>query len=391
MFKVLRQLHDDRGSLPLAMLAAIIVTSLVVVMVSATLTGTRATRFDRSYTTVIQAADAGIQEATHRIVRGSLDPASPSGAGAIGDASYSWTATNVSPVEWEITSTGTMPDGTDRTVEATVKDEPRFFLAAFADRGLSFAGGNGADSYGTSGWYTGNGIVAGNEDIRLNGSSTTVDGVVLYNWDAYPDLSRCVHTGGSGCDDVRNTPEAIAPSARIGPPMQVGDQLDTAFIDEQLAACGTPLNSWTASVNGGVLGPPLTPEVFCVQDLIIDIETTVSAPVQIYVAGNVSIKNQRSVNCLAGCTAGASAPDSTDLQIYSSGGDVELGNHAKIAAAIYAPESNCKGNPSSAQAEVFGSLICGTITNQGGWQFHFDDELLSHGKGQFAVQDWREE
>ncbi len=391
MSKVLRQLHDDRGSLPLAMLAAIIVTGLVVVMVSATLTGTRATRFDRSYTTVIQAADAGIQEASHRIARGSLDPASPTDSGAIGNATYTWTATNVSPVEWRVTSTGTMADGTDRTVEATVKDEPRFFLAAFADRGLTFAGGNGADSYNSSAWYTGNGIVGGNEDIRLNGASTTVDGVALYNWDAYPDLNRCQHTGGSGCDDVRNTPEAIAPSARIGPRMEVGDQLDTAFIDEQLAACGTPLSSWTASVDGAILGPPYTAEVFCVQDLIIDIDTTVIAPVRIYVAGNVSISNGRSVNCLVGCTAGASAPDPSDLQIYSSGGGVEIGNHAKIAAAIYAPESDCKGNPSSAQAEIFGSLICGTISNQGGWQFHFNDELLSHGKGQFAVQDWREE
>jgi hypothetical protein len=61
-----------------------------------------------------------------------------------------------------------------------------------------------------------------------------------------------------------------------------------------------------------------------------------------------------------------------------------------VAAGIYAPESECGGNPSNAQAEIFGSLICRDITNQGGWGFHYDQQLLTLGDGNYQMHAWWE-
>ncbi len=394
--RLLCTLDEERGSLPLAMLAVIIVGGTVGVLLAATLAGGRATRFDRSFTSVIQQADAGVQEAANQIIR---DPATakaqPVGATYSGSGTgYTWTATKTSALAWTVESTGTTPDGIEREVETVVEDLPRFFLAAFADKGLRFNGGNGADSYGSSAWYTGNGVVGSNESIEIKGN-TRVDAVHLYNWDDYPDLSRCNDDGGvDDCADVQAMPDAILPSRRIGPRLVIGDDLETAFIDEELADCASPLTSWTASDNGGVLGSPTTPnpQKLCYENMTFDQNTTLApgADVEIYVRGSISVGNGVDVNCTS-CNTGSSTPQSTRLQLYSTGSAVSFGNHSKTAAAIYAPMSECSGNPSNAQGEIFGSLICQTITNQGGWNFHYDDRLKETGTGEYVMTDWREE
>lgn len=398
---------SDRGSIPAVLLTSIIVGGLVVVLVAAVLVNQRTARFDRSYTTVLQSADEYVQEAAHHVIRGDWDPAGTAPVGTVEknyagatctaatDGDVCWSATKTSDLTWEVESTvaarTTANDVVTRTVKMDVVDRPRFFIAAFADTQIRFTGGNGAASYGGGGWFTGNGIVASNEDIRLSGASTGVDGVHLFNWDNYNAPGRCVHTGGNDCDDVLADP-AVAPSARFGPRLQVGgDRLGTQFIDDALAACGSPLPSYTSSTDGATLSKVTFPR--CVDNLTFDTNVTiVDGPIEVYVAGQFSMANGVDINCPAGgCSSGGGDPDSTKLRIYSDGGDVTIGNHANIAGAIYAPESRCAGNPSNAQGAIFGSMICGTIDNQGGWQFNYDDDLSRLGSGVFEFEDYREE
>ena len=411
-----RRWGDDRGSLPLALLASIIVGGLVVSLLATTLAGQRATRFDEDFTAVVQVAEAGANEAIHKIVRegGYVTDAT----GVAGEGTYAWQIIDDSgPDEldrWLVTSTGEL-HGVERTVDVVVAELPRFFLAAFADTHLQMRGGNEADSYGEAGWLTGNGVVGSNEDIRLHGNSTGVDAVHLYNWDAYPGEQRCVHEGGDDCDDVLEMPEAIAPSMRIGPALEVGsEQLETEFIGEKLDQCrevmgGGDLESWSTSEHGNVISPTdvlpdSAPEpesegnaVMCVENFTIaqDTTVTVSTPVEVYVAGDINIGNHVDLNCPTGvgCVAGAggSFPKSADLQFYVDGGDVNIGNQGNIAAAFYAPTSACYGNGSNAQTEIFGAMTCDQIANQGGWSFHFDDRLKEVGTGHLSVSEWREE
>lgn len=404
---MLERTRDERGSIPLVLLTSIIVGGLVVVLVGAVLVNQRTARFDRSFTTVLQESDEFVQEAANNVIRANWDPnrtdatgttytiAGASTCPVAADGDVCVTTTKTSSLRYEIEATAAEQTNAGeivtRTVAADVVDLPRFFLAAFADTQLTMRGGNGAASYGNGAWYTGNGVVATNEELRLNGSSTGVDAVHLYNWDNYADVDRCTHTGGTDCDDVRADPP-VAPSARFGPRLEVGgSRLDTAFIDDAIAGCGTPLPSYTSSVDGATLNGLTFPR--CVDNLTFDTDVSIAnGPIDVYVAGQLSVANGVEINCPAGgCTTGVGDPDSTQLRIYSDGGDVSLGNHTAIAAAIYAPESDCAGNPSNAQGAIFGSMICATIDNQGGWQFNYDDDLSDLGSNTWVLDDYREE
>src|SRR5919106_1051668 len=368
-----RQCRSERGSIPMVLLMSIVVGGLVVVLVAGVMVNQRATRFDRSFTSVVQPADEHVQQAAHHIIRGDWDPDRTASVG---------TRTTAGEVA-------------TRTVKTNVVDLPRFFVAAFADTQMRLRGGNDASSYGDGTWSTGNGIIASNEDVLLSGSDTNVDGVQLYNWDNYNDLNRCVHTGGNDCDDVLTMPEAVAPSARFGPQLLVGGpRLQTAFIDDAIAACEaitSPLSSYTSSTNGSVLSKATFPK--CVENLTFDTDVTVlDGPIEVYVKGQFSVTNGRSVNCpVGGCAVGSGNPDATNLRVFSAGGDVTIGNNTKVVGGIYAPESDCSGNPSNAQGEIYGSMICGTIENNGGWQFNYDDDLQGVGSGEFELTNYRED
>jgi len=406
----MRQSAAERGSIPMVLLASIVIGGLVVVLVAAVIVNQRTARFDRSFTTVLQASDRHVQEAAHHIIRGDWDPDRTAPVGTIQPPSYDptctadndgdvcWSATKTSPLVWEVEATVAARTNAEevatRTVSVDVVDLPRFFLAAFADTQIRLTGGNGASSYGSGAWFTGNGIVGSNEDIKLNGASTGVDGVHLYNWDNYNDPGRCTHSGGNDCDDVLADPPN-PPSARFGPPLQVGGtRLETEFIDEAIADCEavtSPLPSYTSSANGSTLDEATFPR--CVENLTFDSDVTVlNGPIEVYVKGQFSVTNDRSINCpVGGCAVGSGDPDSTQLRIFSAGGDVAIGNHSKVVAGIYAPKSDCAGNPSNAQGEIYGSMICGTIDNNGGWQFNYDDDLQGVGSGVWEMDNYREE
>jgi hypothetical protein len=398
---------SDRGSIPIALLAIISLTAVVGALVATTIGGSRAARFDQQYTEVIQVADAGAQEGAQHLLRArTVDElqAAPIGqtfteSGTLDGIPYTWTATKRAPLAWRVRGSATTPavagvDPVTREVTIDVVDRPRFFLAAFSDQSFIMRGANAANSYDGTTLNTRNGIVASNGTIRLNGASTTVDGVHLFNFRELPDLNRCDASGGTGCDDVKAPDGPRFPSAIFDDRLEVGEDLDLdmRFITDTLASslCPSPLTSFTASSNT-TIGVAGTTTVLCYENFTVGrgVNLTVAGNVQIYVNGIISIGNSARVNC-PGCTSSTATPPSTNLQIYSAGGDVRIGNQTYIAAAIYAPQSRCGGNPSSAQADIFGSLVCGSITNQGGWSFHFDDALASIGSGSYQLQAFRE-
>jgi hypothetical protein len=377
--------RNEDGSMMLALLGSIIATSVVTTVAISMLASSKTTRHNQDYTTALQVADAGIQDA---VFRANNNQPVTGATGAMNNGSYTWTATATTD-GWKVVSTGTDRTVT-RTVEVEITKAPRFFLAAFGDRGIELKGSNGANSYNsaTGATNTGNGALGSNDDINMNGNSTHVDQVTLYNHTAADNT--CHNNGGSGC----------AKTSVVGPKLDLASDANMAFIDNQLAACAAtgPLPSWRASTATppGVLsyqgGVP-----YCFETMTFDVNTVLSGadathPVVVYVRGALSLEQHITVNC-NGCT-GSSTPDSSRLQIYGAGStdtqSFSIGNHSMIAAAIYVPRANCLGNPSAAQADIFGALICGAIGritsgNQGGWAFHFDDNLRTIGTGGYQV------
>jgi len=380
-----RERAED-GSMLLALLGSIMAMSIVTLLALSMMSSATTTRHNQNYTLALQVADAGIQDALFR-ANNAQDVVS--GEGTVGGGTFTWEAAETDN-GWVVTSKGT-ERGVTRTVEVELLKAPRFFLAAFGDRGIELKGSNGADSYNsqTGETDTGNGNLGSNDDINMNGNSTEVDNVTLYNHTA--SNNTCTNNGGDGCQHI----------SIVGPKLDLASDENMAFITDQLAACSSAhgtLPNWRASTatppgvlsyNGGI--------PYCFETLTFDMNTVLSGadadhPIIIYVRGAISIERGVNVNC-AGCTA-SSTPDASQLQIYSAGStdtqSFSIGNHSTIAAAVYAPRASCLGNPSAAQADIFGALVCGAIGritsgNQGGWSFHFDDNLKNIGTGGYQV------
>src|SRR5206468_4829199 len=99
-------------------------------------------------------------------------------------------------------------------------------------------------------------------------------------------------------------------------------------------------------------------------------------------SGSVTMSPHVNVNYTNG-----PAPVSPNLQIYSLGSLVDMSNHTNIGGALYAPLATCNGG---AQAAIYGSIVCRSISAVGGWQFHYDDALAGLGAGDFRLRHYRE-
>jgi hypothetical protein len=279
-----------------------------------------------------------------------------------------------------VTSSGTTTSGgtqtATRTVKALVAQTPLFNLAAFANSTLNFNGNNAAVSYPTPGF----GNVGTNGSLTLKGASTTVDGITLYDWANNPNPSRCT---GQGCPAASGTSTVADPLAVQSATSGTGfitTQLNickqtgplTAFVGTSIAASDTPYcfsSFWADTQNFTVTGDP----------------TKVA---KVYVdGGDVTFgdKNHSDIN-----NDVLSNPTSARLQIYSTGTTVSMYNQGQLAAAVYAPNAACGGAGSNAATDFYGSLICDSIDNVGGWTFHYDTRLGTIGDGKWILQHYSE-
>lgn len=372
---------DDRGSIAFALLAAIVVMGLTTVLVSTVVVGQQSTKFDTSFTKTIQGADAAIQQATFRLNNSkTLPTAAAPGTATLGDTSYTWFADKQSETKYIVYSTGTR-QGVTRSVTAVLTQPARFELAVFADAALQFRGGNSATSYNSkTGLSTpGKGKIGSNGDVSFNGNAYA-DGVTLYDWATSPNSGRC---SGSVCSGLTT----------VDAKLDLDGIASKSFVQEQIANCkaSTPtLPAWKSSEHlvGGVATLPAG--VQCYSNVSFDATTRVAGtranPTRVYVepTGQVTSSNGKDINYNA---LGTVAPA---LQIYYLGSTVAIGNQNNVGAAIWAPLANCGGNPSNAQTQIYGSLVCKTVDNQGGWGFNFDESLADVGNGQWKASNYAE-
>ncbi|MCU1587489.1 MAG: hypothetical protein JWN31_982 [Frankiales bacterium] len=377
----------DEGSLMLVFLVLIVVMAMSTVTVATVVSAQKVTRHANSFQQVLPQADVGIQRALFSLNNdeASTLPVCPTAtADATCLSSYSqpingsqsagsWYVRHPDKLEYDVTSTSTQA-GVARTVTAQILDQPRFPLAAFADSSITFNGGNSADSYDhTTGSlaHTGDGDTGSNGSLVFHGNATS-DGVTLYDYLTNPSGTRCT---GTPCANLTT----------FGPKLDISSAAATAFMSTALAACqaaGT-LIDWKTSVNGSLTGG-----THCYNSMLFDADTTNlgtdANPTIIYVLNDIDSNNGIQVNIPA-----SGVPDPQALRIYVLG-QATFGNHTATGAAIWAPHAACGGSPSNAQADIYGALVCGSISNQGGWNFHYDDALGSIGTGQWYAQHYSE-
>ena len=371
-----RAVGSDEGSMMLVFLVLIVISAMSAVTVATVISANGVTRHASSFQEVLPRADVGIQRALFALNNGEAAtlPAAASPAQLTTPTTTgNWYVTHPDPLEYDVVSTSTQ-NGVTRTVTAQILDQPRFPLAAFADASITFNGGNSADSYNhTAGTLTptGDGDAGSNGSLVFHGNATA-DGVTLYDYLTNPSGTRCT---GTPCANLTT----------FGPKLDISSTAATAFISNAIAACqaaGT-LIDWKASVNG-----PLTGGTHCYNSMKFDADTvnlgTDANPTIIYVLNSIDSDNFVKVNIPS-----AGVPDPAALRIFVLG-QATFGNHSATGAAIWAPHADCGGSPSNAQADIYGAVVCHSISNQGGWNFHYDDALSAIGTGQWYAQHYAE-
>ncbi len=403
--------HNDGGSLPLAMLATIVVVGLVVVVTSTTIAGQRQTRFDQGYEQSLQIAEVGLDRMAYQVQNyevfndSSLDGETSDGGTYDTSAVY-----DESEDRWTLTSTGVTPSGEERSIELTIEPEPLFAVAAFGKFFVDFNGGNAADSYRSGsfsmpgGSFTkdptgsyicegGDGTTRvtatgpGNSDIRM--CNETDKGVVATNgelnlkgnaWDK-TDAAEVHYAMDQDRIDEEPHPSATGYCSMAG--WRCDDEKVSYFRDE-LVVEPDPVEipghldsegRFPQDFGSNVL--PAGEHLF--SDVTLDADTVIEGdpedPTVIYITGQLSIPNHDAVNFTTGADGHPEPRPAPSLLIFSNSDGSEalsFGNHASLAGAVFAPNAGFSGG---AQGNVYGSLIAGSINNNGGWNFHWDEAL----------------
>jgi hypothetical protein len=384
----------ERGSLPMVLLAAIVLGGVVISLFGYVATGQRTARQDRDFNRAIQVADAGIQNAFSDLA--GLDPDDPSlppiggtltRTGDVDGHPWSTTARRVSRTRWQVRSEG-VADGSTRAIEATIGPRQLFGLAAFADLKIELRGGNDADSYDGVSWGTGNGAVGSNNEIVLRGNAT-VDWVMRYANATYSEKGIVVN-GVETSEDPAYLPPLGAEAYADGG--VCFGQTPIAYTGQFALVKGKTYCFTGASFPAG--DHRLVDAASSTDPTVAPVDVDPDGPTRIYIApsGNLVLGGQGNGGCdKAACVNidPVDAPAATNLEIYLASGEVLANNHTKIAAGIYAQSSNCSGP--NAQGDVYGSIICRTLDSKGGWAFHYDDRFKDVETEDFAIEGWREE
>jgi hypothetical protein len=267
---VMQRVRGQQGSLPLTLLAALIIASISSVLVARTVAGQRASSTDRTFSRELHIADAGVQRGLFLVSAqtGTTTALSPGGTTTFGETidglRFDVTVTRQSQRRWTVTSTSRPATGSgpDRTIVAQVEENPFFFPGAFGDTIIALNGtSTSVDSYNSKqpsqttsaactlpadkcGWGTSSQFGTQNGSLGTNGSfdftgNTTVrpGGAFLYDWINNPPTSGVTATNpfGNRCDGNICTTQYVS---TIDGPLKYDTPQRMGFIDAKFASGG---------------------------------------------------------------------------------------------------------------------------------------------------------
>ena len=395
-------LRSERASLPVAMLAILTIGSLVTVLVGTVVIGQRQTRFDQGFEQSLAVAETGLERMVQLVRSQERTADFQLGVVDVAGGRYEGTA-DYDGRDWVLTATGTASDGTSRTVSVDLEFRSVFDVAAFGRTQVGLRGNNTADSYdsGTDSSIC-EGLTAADPLATSDSSGTrmcspTGNGVVATNGEMF--------LRGGVIDEVDRAEVHFALEG-------VPDPLPgaTGFCGGVSATCTSPtLSYFTEPIElepdpvvppadlpnlGSFAGATLPPGRQLYTNVTLDsgtvIQGTPANPTVLYVTGTLTVPNQAVVNFHS--VGGNQVPKpSAGLLIFSAGVGPALrfGNHASFSGAVYAPRATFSGG---AAGNIYGSMVAGSISTQGSWNFHYDDALGDvQTQAVYRTSNWREQ
>ena len=381
----------ERGSIPMALLAIMMMSAIIGVTAANVIAGEKQSQFDDSYERALQVAEVGADRIAAIVEANVAPPASATGT--VGSGTY--TVTSAGDVNgWTITSIG-------QVVLANRTQPIRRRVVVRIQRPRIFQHG-----------------LFGDASVHATGSSRrmisydSLTGAASYSGEAPPGnrstlaSNAAVHAAGS----VNGGTLVYPPEERF----DVSSDAAVAFITRSMAACDAAAQTKQALYPGaGVtnplvqLGEPLVPSVwrpdpwsdnqgfYCVDNLDFPANTTTlvqnataANPVKIFVRNRVTFGRNAVVNCGTGCIAGEDAPNAAALQIYTSTSTlVSFAKDVRFAGSLYAPRAQCSGG---AHLTVFGAMVCRVVGEfTGHFRLYYDQQLSTVVGARF--RRWSEE
>lgn len=401
------------------MLVLLVVTALVVALMNTTISGLHSSRSSGGSANALQAADAGINEGAKAITGACGGSGTCTGASTLGDGSYTYTATQVSNVEWQITSTGTdSVTGRKRHIVADAVAQSLFSNAFFAVAGATIKGtadsftspSNTCDSSANAAGTIGSdGSIALTQSAgsssyncrqyAAGGYNYAADGCTFYGTSSVPNSQ----VGPGQCPPA---PASIAVSQPfdpppVQPPSNVTYQnTDFTCNSPGQIGSGTPSGStYTIEYNNITLqnGCSVAPGVTAV----------------LYALGNVTVGTATGncnnfINPPSGATCQSTANTTipqyptnwytagwtSHLEILVKGCascTVTFANHTTFWGLIDAPNSAVNVTGGSPHATIFGAVVAHSANTAAQFEFHYDEALSGgYSTGQYAIKSWRE-
>ena len=388
---------SERGSLPVVMLAVLVAGSLVTVLVGTVVVGQQQTRFDQGFEQSLQVAEIGLERMIHLIESRQRSEGFTLSETAVAGGRYSGVAERTGS-DWRLTATGVGTDGTSRTVTVDLTLSSLFGVAAYGRTLVELRGTNSSDSY-RSGTFAPTGLFS-----LHSGGTTICRGLVAADPFASSDTAgtrMCNPTGNGvvatngelymlgGVIDEVDRVEVHYARERVSFPLAAA----TGFCGGVTATCGSSKLSYfrrpielkpdpvvppadltnRGSFTGSTLpaGRQLYTNMTLSRNTVV--EGTPQNPTIVYLTGTLTIPNGEVVNFQR--VNGAWVPKPAPGLLILSGGvgpALRFGNHASFAGAVYAPRAAFSGG---AAGNIYGSIITGSISTQGSWNFHYDDAL----------------
>jgi len=323
---------DESGNLVIAMAVLLILANLSVAVLARSLASLGQVRKAQDYSAALATADGALADAAFQIDQST--PAVISGAGSLGQGTYSYVATRLDTNTYDVKAKGVI-GGSAHAIRATVSRKIRFPYAVFGNQGLTFNGNGSANIY------------------------------------SYDPANPAVHTGEARTGSNR----AIVVNSGAG----AGNFQDYYAPDGSCSGCPNPL-----AQQGPYELDPIT----------VPAGATLPCPVGGIFAGNVTVVAPPLIVYIT-ADRGLTMADAVvnqggrgiDVQIYKDGtGPIEPGNgtHAvDLTGVLYAPGSELTVNGNMA---VRGSLTVNSLRINGAPNY-----TLAYDLGLRAVidQDWK--
>jgi hypothetical protein len=365
-----RRLTSEAGSLPVVLLAAIIVGGVIGALFMTVDTGVDTARRDRDWNAAINVADAGIQQAVSTIRDGDVE-ATCTGGTCEGDlpSGGSYVATyNPTPEGWRVCSIG------------SYNEREREACADF-DENLLFGGAG----------------VVGKDQVRIDGSASGISSPIIIG------TSGEFVNVGNACDAIEEV-EIYEPSDEDNPcpgkPITRSSRTfhnvaEFEFADpEGLCYAVEPWESYPGQpASDDDRDPWVYGEDYCVRRADLPQNADISlqgnpadGPVRVFVdpgstgAAAAKYPGQGSVNVDG---------KATDLQFFIRQGEVDLDmkGNTSINAVWYAPDSVCdiRGNTT-----FTGAILCKQSRIGGNLDFVVPDDIRSLRHGPTVLTRWYE-